>query len=33
MVLADKAGEQTFNDLAPDADEAPAASVTEETKI
>ena len=33
MVLADKAGEQTFNDLAPDGDEAPAASVTEETKI
>jgi hypothetical protein len=32
MVLADEAGEQTFNDLAPD-DEGPAASVTEETKI
>lgn len=33
MVLADKAGEQTFSDLATDNDEAPAASVTEETKI
>lgn len=32
MVLADEDGEQTFNDLAP-GPEAPAASVTEETKI
>jgi hypothetical protein len=32
MVLADKDGEQTFHDLAPE-DEAPAASVTEEIKI
>ena len=32
ILLADEAGEQTFNDLAPDP-EAPAASVTEEIKI
>jgi len=32
MVLADEAGEQTFNDLGP-GHAAPAASVTEETKI
>jgi hypothetical protein len=32
MLLADEAGEQTFNDLGP-GHEAPAASVTEETKI
>lgn len=32
MVLADEAGEQTFNDLGPGR-EAPAASVTDETKI
>jgi hypothetical protein len=32
MLLADEAGEQTFNDLGP-GDDAPAASVTDETKI
>jgi hypothetical protein len=32
ILLADEAGEQTFQDLAP-GDEAPAASVTEEVKI
>ena len=32
MLLADEAGEQTFQDLGP-GDDAPAASVTEETKI
>jgi len=32
MVLADEAGERTFNDLG-QAPDAPAASVTEETKI
>jgi hypothetical protein len=32
IVLADEAGEQTFNDLGP-GHEAPAASVTEETKL
>jgi len=32
MVLADEAGEQTFNDLGP-GHEAPAASVTEETRL
>jgi hypothetical protein len=32
MLLADKDGEQTFNDLAPD-DDAPAASVSEDIKI
>jgi hypothetical protein len=32
MVLADEAGEQTFNDLGP-GHEAPAASTTEETKL
>ena len=32
MLLADEAGEQTFDDLGP-GHEAPAASVTEETKI
>jgi len=32
MLLADEAGEQTFNDLGPDA-ETPAASVTDEIKI
>jgi hypothetical protein len=32
MLLADEAGKQTFQDLRP-GDDAPAASVTEETKI
>jgi len=32
MVLADEAGERTFNELGPDG-EVPAASVTDEIKI
>ena len=33
MLVADEAGEQAVNDLGPDDGEAPAAAVTEETKI